>query len=169
MLFSFFSFSFDKVLTLQVLYTGMFYGCVWTDIVDLTSSTYEKSFEMCLCLWQSSVILRWPCVVDRMLNPTPNKHFQFVKHFGILFVPLCSYWQLWIICSVLSVHLSFMFWVILDWFWMNYKMRKCSLIFTFVFIKVLWKQIKQEHILQRIWQHTWLSVCVCVWCCCCCC
>ena len=29
---------------------------------------YEKSFETCACLWQSSIILRWPSAADRMLK-----------------------------------------------------------------------------------------------------
>ena len=37
--------------------------CVW--IKDFMC---EKSFEMCVCLWLSLIILRWPYVVDRMLK-----------------------------------------------------------------------------------------------------
>ena len=25
---------------------------------------HEKTFEMCICVWQSSFVLRWPCKVD---------------------------------------------------------------------------------------------------------
>ena len=47
-----------------------FFVCVWIDLVDLTpvKRVYEKSFEMCICLWQSLIVLRWPCVVDRVLK-----------------------------------------------------------------------------------------------------
>ena len=37
--------------------------CVW--IKDFMC---EKSFKMCVCLWLSLIILRWPYVVDRMLK-----------------------------------------------------------------------------------------------------
>ena len=31
---------------------------------------HGKSFEACICLWQSLIVLRWPCVVDRTWKPS---------------------------------------------------------------------------------------------------
>ena len=47
-----------------------FFVCVWIDLVDLipVKRVYEKSFEMCIYLWQSLIVLKWPCVVDRVLK-----------------------------------------------------------------------------------------------------
>ena len=41
-------------------------------------------------------------MTDRMLNPT-NKHFQFVKHLGILFVPLCANCELFVVFTICAL------------------------------------------------------------------
>ena len=48
----------------------LFHVRVGTGFVDLMVciAVYEKSFEMCICLRRSLIVLRRPCVVDRMLK-----------------------------------------------------------------------------------------------------
>ena len=50
----------------------LFSVCIGNVFVDWLEKRfmYEKSFEMCICLWQSLVVLRWPSVVDRTLKPS---------------------------------------------------------------------------------------------------
>ena len=49
---------------------------------------FEKSFEMWICSWQSLIILRWLCVVDRMLKSnywlTPWRYL-FIKCLFLIF------------------------------------------------------------------------------------
>ena len=49
----------------------VYYLCMhWFYRADLTKGlqSQEKSFEMCICLWQILINLRWPCTVDRLLK-----------------------------------------------------------------------------------------------------
>ena len=51
------------------MYVFLFYS-VWIDLVDLTRGicTDMRSFDVCICLWQSLIVLRWPCAADRTLQ-----------------------------------------------------------------------------------------------------
>ena len=40
-----------------------FCGLTWEKVYK-----YAKRFEMCICLWRSLIVLRWPCAVDEMLK-----------------------------------------------------------------------------------------------------
>ena len=48
----------------------LFYLCVETGFEGWLDERFicERSFETCVCLRQSLLVLRWPCAVDRTLN-----------------------------------------------------------------------------------------------------
>ena len=48
----------------------LFYACAGTGFVDWLEKRFtgEKSFEVCIGLWQSLIVLRWPCAADRTLK-----------------------------------------------------------------------------------------------------
>ena len=49
---------------------AVFYVCAGIGFVDWLEKgfTFEKSSEVCICLWQNLIIPRWPCAVDRTLK-----------------------------------------------------------------------------------------------------
>ena len=77
--------------------------CIWClcmYVLRLQSdcgSTWQKSFEMCICLWHSLTVLRWPSVVDRTskANTGPSQDEWEMKRAikGTSFVEV-----LWIAC-----------------------------------------------------------------------
>ena len=47
------------------LYRDLFHGLTWEKVYIYI---YMRGFEVCVCLWQSLIVLSWPGVVDGMLK-----------------------------------------------------------------------------------------------------
>ena len=65
----------------------LFYICVGAGFVDWLESgfIYKKNFEMCICLWWSLIVPRWPCAVYRTLKSSyqiTNQTARFVSKIG---------------------------------------------------------------------------------------
>lgn len=52
-----------------VLYLFAGWFCTVVLRKGLYNYDYEESFETCISLWQSLILLRWLCVADKTLNP----------------------------------------------------------------------------------------------------
>ena len=57
---------------------------------------YEKSFDMSSCLWQSLIVLRWTCVVDRVL-----------KSNLLTIVCSCQFWWSWLYFKATQLQVVF--------------------------------------------------------------